>query len=156
MKGFSDCVEYAAVDMIDKTVDGAAARIIDTKYKLSDAAKQAFDNLDLQYDLGLVGEADYYAEMTKLRDNYIKKGTKEWWDYTKKIRDYKVDSYENAIEEYEEADDRYYNLKKKLTTLSANDEAYILNQKARRYKKYADDVLKLDGITEEKREEMQQ
>lgn len=150
----SDCVENAAVDMIDKTVDGAAARIIDTKYKLSDAAKQAFDNLDLQYDLGLVGEADYYAEMTKLRDNYIKKGTKEWWDYTKKIRDYKVDSYENAIEEYEEADDRYYNLKKKLTTLSANDEAYILNQKARRYKKYADDVLKLDGITEEKREEL--
>lgn len=150
----SDCVEYAAVDMIDKSVDKAAARIIDSKYKLSDAAQQAFDDLDLQLDFGFISEKEYYDKIGSLRDKYIKKGTKEWWEYTKKIRDYKVDSYEKAIEEYEEADDRYYNLKKKLTTLSANDEAYILNQKARRYKKYADDVLKLDGITEEKREEL--
>ena len=146
----------AAVNMVDKTVDGAAARIIDTKYKLSDAAKQAFDNLDLQFDFGFVGEADYYAEMARLRNEYIKKGTKEWWDYTKKIRDYKIKAYENAIDEYENADDWYYNLKKKLTTLSANDEAYILQQKARRYKKYADDVLSLEGISEEKRAELRE
>lgn len=146
----------AAVNMVDKTVDGAAARIIDTKYKLSDAAKQAFDDLDLQLDFGFVGEADYYAEMARLRNEYIKKGTKEWWDYTKKIRDYKIKAYENAIDEYENADDWYYNLKKKLTTLSANDEAYILQQKARRYKKYADDVLSLDGISEEKRAELRE
>ena len=152
----TNSVVKAAVNMVDKTVDGAAARIIDTKYKLSDAAKQAFDDLDLQLDFGFVGEADYYAEMARLRNEYIKKGTKEWWDYTKKIRDYKIKAYENAIDEYENADDWYYNLKKKLTTLSANDEAYILQQKARRYKKYADDVLSLEGISEEKRAELRE
>ena len=152
----TNSVVKAAVNMVDKTVDGAAARIIDTKYKLSDAAKQAFDNLDLQLDFGFISEADYYAEMSRLRDEYIKKGTKEWWDYTKKIRDYKIKAYENAIDEYENADDWYYNLKKKLTTLSANDEAYILQQKARRYKKYADDVLSLEGISEEKRAELRE
>lgn len=152
----TNSVVKAAVNMVDKTVDGAAARIIDTKYKLSDAAKQAFDNLDLQFDFGFISEADYYAEMARLRNEYIKKGTKEWWDYTKKIRDYKIKAYENAIDEYENADDWYYNLKKKLTTLSANDEAYILQQKARRYKKYADDVLSLEGISEEKRAELRE
>ena len=152
----TNSVVKAAVNMVDKTVDGAAARIIDTKYKLSDAAKQAFDNLDLQLDFGFISEADYYAEMARLRNEYIKKGTKEWWDYTKKIRDYKIKAYENAIDEYENADDWYYNLKKKLTTLSANDEAYILQQKARRYKKYADDVLSLEGISEEKRAELRE
>ena len=157
------CAVKAAVNMVDKTVDGAAARIIDTSYKLSDAAKQAFDNLDLQLDFGFISEADYYSEMVKLRDNYIKKGTKEWWDYTKKIRDYEkkvcednIKAYENAVEEYENADDWYYNLKKKLTTLSANDEAYILRQKAQRYKKYAEDVLSLEGITEEKKKALRE
>ena len=83
--------------------EGLAIGIVDNEYKVSDAFQGLMDDLDLKRDLGVVSEEQYYEEMAKLRDDYIKKGTKAWWDYTKKLIQYEEDRQEKAKEEAETA-----------------------------------------------------
>ena len=85
-------------------VAGIEVGITDNEYKVTDATKRMFDNLDLQKDLGVISEEEYYNRMAELRDNYIKQGTKEWWDYTKKLIKYEDDrkkSVEKAEDDWE-------------------------------------------------------
>ena len=160
-------------------VDGIAVGIIDNEYKVSDAIQNLFDNLDLELSVGAIDEAEYYRRLEFLRDEHIKAGTKQWWDYTKKLIDYEkkvaeeaekaaeeaakaaeeaaketLEAFENGVEEQESLHERLFDLQKKLGTKSVQDEAANLNAKAARYREYAAEVLKLEGISDESRREL--
>ncbi len=153
-------------------VDGIAVGIIDNEYKVSDAIQNLFDNLDLELDVGAIDEAEYYRRLEFLRDEHIKAGTKQWWDYTKKLIDYEkkaaeeaeeadeeaakaaLEAFTSSVEERESLDDREYELKKRLGKLSANDEAAILKSKAARYRESAAEIMQLEQISYDERKKL--
>lgn len=106
VKGFFGIKSPSRVmrDEVGKMIaEGMAVGIIDNEYKVDDAVKQLFENLELQRKLDLINDSEYYDEMWRLRDDYIKRGTKEWWDYTQKIIDYQDKAAEEAKKSISEA-----------------------------------------------------
>jgi len=63
-------------------------------WKVTDATKQLFEDLKMQYDIGALTEKEYYGKLEWLRDTYLEKGTKEWWNYTRELIRYEVDRIE--------------------------------------------------------------
>ena len=52
--------------------------------------------IDLQHDLGILSDEQYYKELERLRDKYLPKGTQAWWDATQKIIRYRQDAMEEV------------------------------------------------------------
>ena len=69
-------------------LDGMAAGIKEKSWEVAEEFEKLMDDLDLQRDLGVISEADYYRKMESYRDGYLERGTKDWWEYTKKIISY--------------------------------------------------------------------
>lgn len=90
-------------------VEGIAVGIKENSGEVSEEFQKLLDDLKLQKDLNLVDEAEYYRELEKLRDTYLEKGTKDWWDYTKEIIDYESsltdELKDNIISAYEDIAD---------------------------------------------------
>lgn len=90
-------------------VEGIAVGIKENSGEVSEEFQKLLDDLKLQKDLNLVDEAEYYRELEKLRDTYLEKGTKDWWDYTKQLIDYESsltdELKDNIISAYEEIAD---------------------------------------------------
>lgn len=78
--------------------EGIAVGIDDYEYKVSDAFENMLDNLELRRDMGVISEEEYYEQLERLRDEHIKKGTADWWKYTKEIIKYKQDAESEAQE----------------------------------------------------------
>lgn len=53
-----------------------------------------YEKLRYQRDFDLISEADYYRNLENLRDQYFKKGSKEWVKYTLEIFEYQKEQYE--------------------------------------------------------------
>lgn len=96
--------EYASkttskVDKGIKSVGGTAAKTAKSASsatkKAVDKAKEAFDEElktlkeDLSY--GMISEKEYYKKLEEIRDYYLKKGSSDWWTYTKEIMKYERD-----------------------------------------------------------------
>lgn len=62
-----------------------------------------------------------------------------------------LQDFKDAISEREKEEQRWVNKQKELNELSLNDQKYILQQEIDRYKKYADEVMQLTGVTEEEK-----
>lgn len=97
-----DTVSKVSQEIASMVADGISIGIEDAEYEVSDDVQKLFDDLDLQYDLGVIGEKDYYERLLSLRDTYIKKYTKQWWDYTQDILDYEKKTQEEAQKQHEE------------------------------------------------------
>ena len=80
---------------------GIAVGITEGSGEVNEAFTKLLEDLDLQKELGVITEEEYYEELTKLRDEYLQEGTKEWWDYTKDIINYTKEA-ENELEETNE------------------------------------------------------
>ena len=140
-------------------VDGIAVAISDNDYKVSDAVEAMFDDLDLKKEVGAYTEEQYYADMEKLRDKYIKKGTKQWWDYTKKIISFEEKQAEEEQKKQAEQFkdnlssevDRSYSIREKLGIANADDEADIQKKKGQAYAKYCEDVKNATFFTEKEK-----
>ncbi len=63
-----------------------------------EAFDKAMDELELRRDLDVIDEAQYYAELEKLRDKYFTKGSDKWWEYEKEIYSYQKEQAEDAAE----------------------------------------------------------
>ena len=59
--------------------------------------------------------------------------------------------FKDMISEREKEEQRWVKKYKELEQLSYNDQKYILQQEVKRYKEYADEVMKLTGVTEEEK-----
>lgn len=69
-------------------VEGIAVGIKENSDTVSNEFQRMLNDLKLKRDLDVINDAEYYAELEKLRNNYLKKGTSDWWQYTKDIIDY--------------------------------------------------------------------
>ena len=65
-----------------------------------------------------------------------------------------LQDFKDAIAEREDEEQRWVDKQKELNQLSLNDQKYILQQEIERYKKYADEVMQLAGVTEEEKLEV--
>lgn len=72
--------------------------------EVPEAFDKALDELELRRDLDVIDEAEYYAELEKLRDEYFAKGSDKWWEYEKEIYEYRKEKAEEAAEEAAEAE----------------------------------------------------
>lgn len=105
--------------------NGIAANIKDNSFEVSKEFERLMDDLDLQKDLQVISESDYYAKMESLRDTYLEKGTKEWWNYTKKIIVYQRDLLENQKKELEKAYNEFLDsAKDKISNLQKEQERF--------------------------------
>lgn len=90
-KEFEKIGEYNIEGLIKGTTKQEKAAIKAYK-EAAKAVKEAFEkewaNVETNYELGDITEADKFAELERLRDKYFDKGTKEFVTYTKKINDY--------------------------------------------------------------------
>ena len=66
--------------------------------KIPKAFEKAYDELQLQRDMDVISEADYYSSLEKLRDEYFKSGSDKWWEYTKEIKDYQKNNAFSQLE----------------------------------------------------------
>lgn len=133
--------------------EGLAIGIIDSEYKVSDAFKGMMADLDLQKDLSLISEEQYYEKMAEYRDEYIKRGTKEWWDYTKKLIAYeeqRVDANQDKIlrdlkwwrDMGYKTDDEYYNELSVLKDVFWEKDSPEWQSAALEVKRHAEEVAK--------------
>ncbi len=97
---------YARDEIGKMYTKGIAVGINQGKYEVSEATKALFDDLELQRDLNVISEAEYYKQLEYLRDEHIKAGTKEWWDYTKELISYSNDLKEEITDNVEDLKDR--------------------------------------------------
>lgn len=70
---------------------------------------------------------------------------------TKEEKNTILKDFKNVITEREKDEQRWVKKYKELEQLSYNDQKYILQQEVKRYKEYADEVMKLTGVTEEEK-----
>ena len=107
-------VENTAAEMAESAID-AAKDVIDrndvfsklgesftkglkeNSEKNTEKFEKALEVLDFKRSFGLSDE-DYFAELTRLRDQYLTEGTKEWYKYTEKIYDHQKDSILDSLE----------------------------------------------------------
>lgn len=80
---------------------GFAIGIKKNSYEVTDAAKQMFDDLKLQFDVGAINEAEYYKLLENYRDEYLEESTDEWWDYTKELMKYDEQLRDKQFEDLE-------------------------------------------------------
>ena len=59
--------------------------------EVTDEFDKLLKDLQLQRDLDIISDEEYYAELEKLRDTYLTKGSEKWWQYTKEIISYEED-----------------------------------------------------------------
>lgn len=81
-------------------VEGIVVGIKENSDEVSKEFQKLLDDLDLKKKLGVVSDSEYYRELERLRDQYLEKGTKDWWNYTEKIISYEnsvVENQKNAI-----------------------------------------------------------
>lgn len=70
---------------------GVAEGIEENSEEATKAFQSMLDKLEYQRDFDIINEAQYYAELERLRDEYLTTGTKEWLDYTQKIYEYQTE-----------------------------------------------------------------
>lgn len=62
--------------------------------------------MELQRDLDVISDSEYYRELYLLREEYLKEGTESWWEYTKKLINYSNTLKEEFTDNVEELKDR--------------------------------------------------
>lgn len=96
--------------------EGVAVGIEENSEKATKQFDKLLGILDKQKDFGIISDEEYYNELKILRDKYLTVGTKEWYEYTKKLLDYQDDYEKEWKKSYEESrDEEFGNLKKKLS-----------------------------------------
>ena len=88
-------------EMGNALVEGISVAINESAVDMTEQFEKAFTELELKKDMSLVSEAEYYAQLEELRDNYLGKGSAKWWEYTAKIIEYEqkvVDEQKKNIE----------------------------------------------------------
>ena len=139
-----EAVRSAAAEVVDAAIDEANRRISrDENGNMlieglqvgitvgedfgKDAMDAAVKNLKLQLDTAAITTADYYRELEKLRNNYLTRGSEEWWKYTKEVMEYEQKRVEEAKKANKEAFEEELHLleRKQKLGLISEQEYYI-------------------------------
>ena len=110
--------------------------------KVPEAFDKAMDELELRRDLDVIDEAQYYAELDKLKDEYFAKGSDKWWEYEKEIYRYRKEAAEDEADAELDAIERQHD--KGLMS----EAQYIAELTALRNKYYAESTEEYAEMTE--------
>ena len=124
-----------ARDRVGKMLSkGIAVGIKEGGEEVSEAFEKVLADLDLQKDLGVISDAEYYRELATLRDEYLKEGTESWWEYTKEIIEYSNTLKEEFTENVEELKDKAIDAYTELADKASEkmDEVYSRQEKFRK------------------------
>lgn len=69
-------------------IEGIAVAVKDHAYEASEAMEKAIAEINIKLKTGAVSSEEYYKYMELYRDNFLEKGSLEWWQYTEKIINY--------------------------------------------------------------------
>lgn len=113
---------------------GIAVGIKEGGEEVSEAFEKVLADLDLQKDLGVISDAEYYRELAALRDEYLKEGTEAWWEYTKEIIEYSNTLKEEFTDNVEELKDKAIDAYTELADKASEkmDEVYSRQEKFRK------------------------
>ena len=116
---------FTAGNTANKASKAAKSASKSTKKEV-DKMKEAFDDElktlkeDLSY--GFITQKDYYNKLAEMRDYYLKKGSSDWWTYTKEIIKYERDKADelkkvmsDVSKDIESTTENYLNQRKQLT-----------------------------------------
>ena len=116
---------FTAGNTANKASKAAKSASKSTKKEV-DKMKEAFDDElktlkeDLSY--GFITQKDYYNKLAEMRDYYLKKGSSDWWTYTKEIIKYERDKADelkkvmsDVSKDIESTTENYSNQRKQLT-----------------------------------------
>lgn len=73
---------------------------------LEDELKERKNTIDYYHNIGAMNDEEYYAELEKLRDEYMAEDSEEWRSYTEKIVKYQKSKMEDLADEIEDAFDK--------------------------------------------------
>ena len=89
----------SAVEALEQTIDtsGVSSKLSESltkglkenAEKMTEKFEKSVEVLDLQLDFGIISEKQYYEELERLRDKYLTEHTKEWYDATLEINNFK-------------------------------------------------------------------
>lgn len=82
-------------DLGNALVEGISVAIKENAYEMVDKMEKAITELDYKKQMNLVSEEEYYRELETIRDEYLQKGSENWWKYTAEIVEYE----QNVVEE---------------------------------------------------------
>lgn len=98
-------------EMGNPLVEGIKVAINENAYEMTEQMEKAVTELDFQKKMNLISEQEYYEKLEDLRDNYLGKGSEQWWRYTTQIVQYEqsvVENQKKAIEKsIEEIEDKF-------------------------------------------------
>ncbi len=116
-----------------------------TKYldDLPKAFEEAYDNLQLQRDMDVISESQYYSELASLRDRYLEQGSDKWWDYTEEIHRYEKDLAEERQREAEKAAEEERRRQEEARDKEFNDLSKLLERQFITQDEYYDRLGKL-------------
>lgn len=78
---------------------GVAVGIEENSDEVKKAASAMLDTLNLQRDLGVLSEAEYYKKIQEYRDAHFSQSSKLWAEYTKKLLDYQQKGVKQQFQE---------------------------------------------------------
>lgn len=110
--------EQAEKDAQEKALAAQHEKELKAAKELYDKEKQLADDM---YSVGELAEAEYYAKLTELRDQYLEEKTHDWYVATAKIKSYQDQNLANQKAALAEAENVY---KKTLAAIDAEIERH--------------------------------
>lgn len=86
-------------------IEGIAVAVKDHTYDAVDAMGKAVSEINIKLKTGTVSTDEYYKYMEFYRDNFLEKGSLEWWKYTEKIVNYETTLNDRIKDELEKRKD---------------------------------------------------
>lgn len=84
----------------------------------------------------------------------VKEANEEIYKLTKELKKEQADDYKDMVSDFISEDERWNDQQKRYGTISQNDYLWNLGNRADQYRKFADEVMTLDYMTEEERLEL--
>lgn len=81
----------------------------------------------------------------------VKEANEEIYQLTKELKKEQADDYKDMVSDFISEDERWNDQQKRYGTISQNDYLWNLGNRADQYRKFADEVMTLDYMTEEER-----
>lgn len=81
----------------------------------------------------------------------VKEANEEIYKLTKELKKEQADDYKDMVSDFISEDERWNDQQKRYGTISQNDYLWNLGNRADQYRKFADEVMTLDYMTEEER-----
>lgn len=84
----------------------------------------------------------------------VKEANEEIYKLTKELKKEQADDYKDMVSDFISEDERWNDQQKRYGTISQNDYLWNLGNRADQYRKFADEVMTLDYMTEDERLEL--